>query len=548
MTTADEALSREVERGMTREDLLRRAAALGIVVAGGAAFGPLTEAAFAATKITRGGTFRLPVSGAGAQDFIDGQHIVAKSDIARLMAGWDRLAYIDERFRIRNELASELRQETREPDPHPHQDRHRVPQRQDAHDRRRHLLDPAHRATGSSACSATRAFTSIDVNRMRKLDNRTVRLFLKRPDVTLIEAFAQYFQGIVPGRLRAEAASGSGPLHGIGTGPYQAPELHPRPAERPRPERELLARGPAVLRPGRHLELPRRLVEGERAAVRAGRRDDRRAVRAGAGGTAAQQPEDLRVADRRLDAALHARSTWRRSATSACGSAFRLLANRPQIVRQGLSGHGTVGNDIFSPLDPAYAGDEFPQRRYDPERARSLLRAAGQENLEVELVTSPADTGMVEGATIFAENAQGRRRHRQGPERRRQHDLRRPVPEVAVLGGLLGHAQLPAAGRVRNPARAAFNETHWDEHPAVRALPAPVQPGRRRPSTRGRRAEIIREMQRMEYDDGRLHHLGLQEPRRRALDEDRRLQGRSRNAEPQQVRERLPHDLLRLTR
>ena len=29
MTTADEALSREVERGMTREDLLRRAAALG---------------------------------------------------------------------------------------------------------------------------------------------------------------------------------------------------------------------------------------------------------------------------------------------------------------------------------------------------------------------------------------------------------------------------------------------------------------------------------------------------------------------------------------
>ena len=47
MPTADEALSREVERGMTREDLLRRAAALGIVVSAGAAFGPLTEAAFA---------------------------------------------------------------------------------------------------------------------------------------------------------------------------------------------------------------------------------------------------------------------------------------------------------------------------------------------------------------------------------------------------------------------------------------------------------------------------------------------------------------------
>ncbi len=91
MPTADEALSREVERGMTREDLLRRAAALGIVVSAGAAFGPLTEAAFGATQIRRGGTFRQATSG-GSTDFIDGQHIVAKSDIARLVVGFDALA------------------------------------------------------------------------------------------------------------------------------------------------------------------------------------------------------------------------------------------------------------------------------------------------------------------------------------------------------------------------------------------------------------------------------------------------------------------------
>ena len=95
MPTADEALSREVERGMTREDLLRRAAALGIVVSAGAAFGPLTEAAFGATQIRRGGTFRQATSG-GSTDFIDGQHIVAKSDIARLVAGFDALAHFDE--------------------------------------------------------------------------------------------------------------------------------------------------------------------------------------------------------------------------------------------------------------------------------------------------------------------------------------------------------------------------------------------------------------------------------------------------------------------
>jgi len=85
--------------------------------------------------------------------------------------------------------------------------------------------------------------------------------------------------------------------------------------------------------------------------------------------------------------------------------AMRLLINRPQVVKQGLSGYGRVGNDIYSPFDQCYAGDEFPQRKYDPEQAKSLLKAAGQEGLTVDLVTSPADTGMVEGAQIFAENA-----------------------------------------------------------------------------------------------------------------------------------------------
>ena len=84
MKTADEALSREIERGMTREDVLRRAAALGIVISAGT-LGPLTEAAFASSQIKRGGTFRQATAG-GTTDFIDGQHIVAKSDIVRLVA------------------------------------------------------------------------------------------------------------------------------------------------------------------------------------------------------------------------------------------------------------------------------------------------------------------------------------------------------------------------------------------------------------------------------------------------------------------------------
>ena len=88
MRSADEALSREVERGMTREHLLRRAAALGIVVAGGT-FGPLTEAAFASTQIKRGGTFRQAVfGGAGISS------TVSTSSRSRTSSAWWRASKV----------------------------------------------------------------------------------------------------------------------------------------------------------------------------------------------------------------------------------------------------------------------------------------------------------------------------------------------------------------------------------------------------------------------------------------------------------------------
>ena len=56
--------------------------------------------------------------------------------------------------------------------------------------------------------------------------------------------------------------------------------------------------------------------------------------------------------------------------------AFRLLINRPQVVQQGLSGFRSRRRTTSTgPFDPAYAGDEFPQRKYDPEQAKSPLKA-----------------------------------------------------------------------------------------------------------------------------------------------------------------------------
>ena len=80
--------------------------------------------------------------------------------------------------------------------------------------------------------------------------------------------------------------------------------------------------------------------------------------------------------------------------------AFRLLASRPKLVDQVLSGQGAVANDVFGRYDPAY-DHSLPQRVQDVAQAKSLLKKAGREHLSVQIVTSPVNIGLVQGAEAF---------------------------------------------------------------------------------------------------------------------------------------------------
>ena len=83
--------------------------------------------------------------------------------------------------------------------------------------------------------------------------------------------------------------------------------------------------------------------------------------------------------------------------------AFRLAVDREGMIEQVLSGSGSVGNDMFAVFDPAYPED-LPQRTQDIEEAQRLLSEAGHpDGLEVELVTAPIQSGVVEAAQVFAE-------------------------------------------------------------------------------------------------------------------------------------------------
>ena len=87
--------------------------------------------------------------------------------------------------------------------------------------------------------------------------------------------------------------------------------------------------------------------------------------------------------------------------------ALRYMVNRPQIMADAVNNAATIGNDLQNHFDP-YAATlaEIPQRPYDPDHAKFLLKKAGLSKLNLTLSTAPASTGMVQSSTVIAQQAQ----------------------------------------------------------------------------------------------------------------------------------------------
>ena len=128
--------------------------------------------------------------------------------------------------------------------------------------------------------------------------------------------------------------------------------------------------------------------------------------------------------------------------------AMRLIVDRQAMIDQTLSGYGILGNDLYAPLDVNYASD-LPQREQDIDQAKSLLKEAGQEGLQVELFTGDGIGSVaVPAANLFAEQAK-----EAGVEvkvTKKSRVLRRRLPVLPVRPGLLEHPQLHPAGRGRH--------------------------------------------------------------------------------------------------
>ncbi|WP_424830177.1 ABC transporter substrate-binding protein [Ruegeria sp.] len=86
--------------------------------------------------------------------------------------------------------------------------------------------------------------------------------------------------------------------------------------------------------------------------------------------------------------------------------ALKYAINRQDILDKILGGYGSLGND--HPISAAYAhyNGDLEQRAYDPEKAKSLIKAAGAEGTTIKLHAADTPfTGAVDTAQLFSEHA-----------------------------------------------------------------------------------------------------------------------------------------------
>lgn len=87
-------------------------------------------------------------------------------------------------------------------------------------------------------------------------------------------------------------------------------------------------------------------------------------------------------------------------------NALKLSVDRNELIEKIAYGAASLGNDFHhSPAMP-YFPEDIPQREYDPEQAKALLKKAGHEGLEVSLsVADSVYSGAVDMCVLYAEQA-----------------------------------------------------------------------------------------------------------------------------------------------
>jgi peptide/nickel transport system substrate-binding protein len=177
--------------------------------------------------------------------------------------------------------------------------------------------------------------------------------------------------------------------------------------------------------------------------------------------------------------------------------AIRLLINRPQYISNVYDGQAILGNDIFSRFDPNYNSD-LPQREQDVEKAKSLLKAAGQENSTFTMISGPWIPGLLEGAELISQQANSAGVKLTVKNTPIGQFVAQDYLKAPMASGYWYDLPYAAQSVVTMTKQASQNETHWS-NPQWDALWVQLN---KTPSESTNYRDTIHQMQAIEYNEG----------------------------------------------
>jgi peptide/nickel transport system substrate-binding protein len=185
-------------------------------------------------------------------------------------------------------------------------------------------------------------------------------------------------------------------------------------------------------------------------------------------------------------------------------NALKLAIDREAVAKKVFRGYATVAND--NPIAPSvkFAINPEPIHKYDPEKAKALLKKAGLETLKVDLsVADAAFAGAVDAGALFQESAKAA-----GIEINliREADdsywdvvwLKKPF----VASYWNGRPTVDWMMTTAYAADAAWNDTFW-KNPRFNELLIAA----RSETDDTKRAAMYAEMQQLVHDDGGLINM-----------------------------------------
>jgi peptide/nickel transport system substrate-binding protein len=449
----------ENDQLLSRSDFLKGAAgavSLGALLAacGGSAssHSSVSSASTSAGAIRRGGTLRLGYVGAGTAETLNPNLGVTPIDQSRIQQLYDPLVILNPDLSTSPGLAVEWT-------PNKDATEWEVKLRPGVTFHNGKTLSAQDviysiRLMSKPTSAALPFVSSINLNELKAVNNMTLRIPLKFPDASLDTNFIYYNTWIVQDGEKDFA-------HPVGTGPFKFESFTPG-------QQSLFSKNANYWISGQPYVDAVKIVsisdDTARLNALLSGQIDAMAQLPYAQAKAHQATGDVVVLISQAPQALvfYFDVTKPPFSDNRVRTAMKLIADRNALVQDAISGFGTVGNDIIGKGLPFY-DSSLAQRTQDISQAKSLLKAAGQQNLRVLLKTSPIIPGFVEAATLYAQQATAA-----GVTIQLQQ-----VPPDSYFNPSLLYLKLPF-GESQWPvfalkffylqalaANAPYNETHW---------------------------------------------------------------------------------------